>query len=131
MRSSSARRTGDAVAGTLNIVLRDALTMDGGYVRGGALLFDDGTIKPSGGLYYGGELGPGRILFGANVQGRYNPKVKKSLRYTDSPENDPNFATSSFDNREDQTDTRNGTDYAGNMSYAIDGATTKFELSGS
>lgn len=131
VRSSSARRTGDAVAGTLNIVLRDALTMDGGYVRGGALLFDDGTIKPSGGLYYGGELGPGRILFGANVQGRYNPKVKKSLRYTDSPENDPNFATSSFDNREDQTDTRNGTDYAGNMSYAIDGATTKFELSGS
>lgn len=131
VRSSSARRTGDAVAGTLNIVLRDALTMDGGYVRGGALLFDDGKVKPSGGLYYGGELGPGRILFGANVQGRYNPKIKKSLRYGDSPENDPNFATNSFDNREDQTDTRNGTDYAGNLSYAIDGATTKFELSGS
>ena len=131
MRSSSARRTGDAVAGTLNIVLRDALTMDGGYVRAGALAFDDGKVKPAGGIYYGGQVGPGRLLFGANVQGRYNPKVKKSLRYTNSPENDSNFAVNAFDNREDQSDVRNGTDYAANASYAIDGATTRFELSGS
>lgn len=130
VRSSSARRTGDAVAGSLNIVLRDALTMNGGYVRGGALVFDDGKVKPAGGLYYGGELGPGRILFGANVQGRYNPKKKKSLRYDDSPENNPAFATTNFDNREDQSDVRNGTDYAANISYIIEGADTKFELSG-
>lgn len=131
VRSSSARRSGDAVAGTLNIVLRDALAMDGGYVRGGALLFDDGKVKPAGGLYYGGALGPGRILVGANVQGRYNPKIKSSLRYSDSPENNPNFATDDFDNREDQSDVRNGTDYAGNLSYIIEGASTKFELSAS
>jgi iron complex outermembrane receptor protein len=131
VRSSSARRTADAVAGTLNIVLRDAFTMDGGYVRGGALLFDDGKVKPTGGLYYGGELGPGRILLGVNVQGRYNPKQKKSLRYGDSPENNPNYATDDFDNREDQSDIRNGTDYAANMSYAIEGESTQFELSGS
>jgi len=129
VRSNSARRTGDAVAGTLNIVLRDALTMDGGYVKGGALFFDDGKVKPSGGFYYGGELGPGRILLGANVQGRYNPKQKKSLRYGDSPENDPDYATD-LDNREDQSDIRNGTDYAGNIAYAIDGETTKFEIGG-
>lgn len=130
VRSSSARRTGDAVAGTLNIVLRDALAMDGGYVRGGALFFDDGKIKPAGGLYYGGALGPGRILVGANVQGRYNPKQKYSLRYADSPENNPNFATDDFDNREDQSDVRNGTDYAANASYIIEGEATEFSLSG-
>jgi iron complex outermembrane receptor protein len=130
VRSSSARRTADAVAGTLNIVLRDAYSMDGGYVRGGGLLFDDGKVKPSAGVYYGGDVGGGRLLVGANVQGRYNPKLKKSLRYGDSPENNPNFATDDFDNREDQTDTRNGTDYAGNISYAIEGETTKFEISG-
>lgn len=129
VRSSSARRTGDAVAGTLNIVLRDALAMDGGYIRGGALFFDDGKIKPAAGLYYGGQFGPGRILVGANVQGRYNPKKKSSLRYDDSPENVANFQTT-FNNREDQSDVRNGTDYAGNFSYIIDGADTKFELSG-
>lgn len=39
IRSSSARRTADAVAGTLNIVLRDAYSIDGGYLRmGGAAL---------------------------------------------------------------------------------------------
>jgi outer membrane receptor for ferrienterochelin and colicin len=130
VRSSSARRTGDAVAGTLNIVLRDAFSLDGGYVKGGALLFDDGEVKPSAGLYYGGDLGPGRVLFGANIQGRYNPKVKQSFRYGDSPENNPDFATDDFDNREDQTDTRDGWDYALNGSWGIDGAITDFEVSG-
>ena len=130
VRSSSARRTGDAVAGTLNIVLRDALALDGGYVKGGGLLFDDGELKPTAGLYYGGQLGPGRVLVGANVQGRYNPKEKVSFRYGDSPENNPNYATEDFENREDQSDIRDGTDYAFNGSYMIDGATTRFEVSG-
>jgi outer membrane receptor protein involved in Fe transport len=130
VRSSSARRTGDAVAGTLNIVLRDAFSLDGGYVKAGGMHFDDGEIKPTFGAYYGGELGPGRILLGANVQGRYNPKLKESYRYDDSPENDPDYATNEFSNREDQTDTRDGWDYAFNGSYAIDSGMTKFELSG-
>jgi iron complex outermembrane recepter protein len=130
IRSSSARRTGDAVAGTLNIVLRDGYQLEGGYIRMGVLRFDDGEVKPSLGLVYGGALGPGRILIGGNIQGRYNPKLKKSLRYGDSPENNPDFATDDFDNREDQTDTRDGTDYAFNATYDIDGETTDLELSG-
>ncbi|MGJ3233094.1 MAG: TonB-dependent receptor plug domain-containing protein [Oceanicaulis sp.] len=120
VRSSSARRTGDAVAGALNIVLRDGYDLDGGYVRAGALRFDDGEVKPSFGAVYGGELGAGRILLGANLQGRYNPKEKFSLRYGDSPENDPNFATNEFDNREDQTDVRDGVDYSFNARYTLD-----------
>lgn len=131
LRSSSARRTADAVAGTLNIVLRDAYTLDGGYVRGGGLHFDDGEVKPTAGFYYGGALGPGRVLVGANVQGRYNPKQKSSFRYGDSPENNPDYATQDFDNREDQSDTRDGTDYAFNASWGIDGETTDFEINGS
>ena len=130
VRSNSARRTGDAVAGTLNIVLRDAFSLDGGYVRGGAIRFDDGKVKPNGGFYYGGALGPGRLLIGVNVQGRYNPKVKNSFRYSDSPENNPNYATEDFDNREDQTDVRDGTDYAGNISWAMERDGTKFEIAG-
>lgn len=130
VRSSSARRTGDAVAGSLNIKLRDGFSLDGGYLRAGGLLFDDGEFKPSGGFYYGGELAGGRVLIGANVQGRYNPKVKSSLRFDDSPENNPNFATDDFDNREDQTDTRDGTDYAFNASWGIETETTEFEILG-
>jgi len=130
VRSSSARRTGDAVAGSLNIVLRDGFSLDGGYVRAGGLFFDDGEFKQSGGFYYGGELAGGRLLIGANIQGRYNPKEKSSLRYGDSPENTPNFATDDFDNREDQTDTRDGTDYAFNASWGIETETTEFEILG-
>jgi outer membrane receptor for ferrienterochelin and colicin len=130
VRSSTARRTGDAVAGTINIELRDGLSLDGGYLRAGALRFDDGEMKPSVGVYFGGEMGPGRLLAGFNVQGRYNPKLKTSLRFDDSPENNDDFATDDFANREDQTDTRDGIDYAGNVSWVFENDATRFELAG-
>jgi len=130
IRSSSARRTGDAVAGSLNINLRDGYELDGGYVRAGGLLFNDDELEPSLGLVWGGKAGPGRLLLGANLQGRHNPKRKKSLRYGDSPENNPDYATDDFDNREDQTDTRDGKDYSFNGTYEIDGETTDFKLNG-
>ena len=130
VRSSSARRTGDAIAGSINIVLRDAFSLDGGYVKGGALLFDDGEIKPTAGLYYGGAFAGGRILLGANVQGRYNPKEKLSLRYGNSPEHADFDLAGDFDNREDQSDVRDGWDYATNASWAIENETTKFEVGG-
>lgn len=129
VRSSSARRTGDAVAGSINIELRDALQLDGGYIKAGGIYFDDKELEPSLGFVYGGQVGPGRVLIGGNLQGRHNPKKKYSFRYGDLPENDPDYAVNEFDNREDQTDTRDGTDYSGNISYAIDGDTTDFEIS--
>lgn len=129
VRSSSARRTGDAVAGTLNIKLRDGYQIDGGYVRAGGLYFDDKEVEPSLGGVFGTQVGPGRLLIGLNFQGRHNPKKKFSLRYSDSPENNPNFATDDFDNREDQIDTRDGKDYSANINYEIRGATTDLTLS--
>lgn len=130
VRSSSARRTGDAVAGSLNFKLRDGFSLDGGYVRAGGLLFDDGEVKGTGGFYYGGALAGGRVLIGANIQGRYNPKEKTSLRFSDSPENNPDFFTEDFENREDQSDIRDGTDYAFNASWGIESETTRFEILG-
>ena len=78
VRSSTARRTGDAVAGTLNIVLRDGLELDGGYLRLGGLHFDDNHIAPSIGGVFGTAVGEGRLLLGLNIQGRHNPKIKFS-----------------------------------------------------
>jgi outer membrane receptor protein involved in Fe transport len=130
VRSSSARRTGDAVAGTLNIKLRDGYELDGGYVRLGGLYFDDKELEPSVGAVLGGPLGPGRFLIGGNFQGRHNPKKKFSLRYSDSPENNPNFATDDFENREDQSDVRDGKDYSFNAAYDIKGDTTDVSING-
>ncbi|MEI4505814.1 TonB-dependent receptor [Sphingopyxis sp. CCNWLW253] len=130
VRSSSARRTGDAVAGTINIELRNGYELDGGYLRAGGLYYDDKELEPSVGAVYGGAVGPGRLLVGLNFQGRHNPKKKYSLRYGDSPENNPDYAVDDFDNREDQRDTRDGKDYSANATYEIDGETTDFRVSG-
>ncbi|HUE79831.1 MAG TPA: TonB-dependent receptor [Sphingomicrobium sp.] len=130
VRSNSARRSADAVAGTLNIVLRDAFALDGGYIKGGGIHFDDGKVKPVTGLVWGGRVGPGRVLIGGTIQGRHNPKKKQSFRYGDSPENDPDFETNEFDNREDQDDTRDGTDYSANGSYAVEFGGTKLDFAG-
>jgi iron complex outermembrane receptor protein len=130
VRSSSARRTGDAVAGTLNINLRDGYELDGGYIRAGGLRYDDKELEPSLGFVWGGKVGPGRLLLGANLQGRHNPKKKESFRYDDGPENNPDYATEEFANREDQTDTRDGKDYSFNGTYEIDAGDTNFKLNG-
>ncbi|MGO4774803.1 TonB-dependent receptor plug domain-containing protein, partial [Lysobacter sp. 2RAB21] len=122
IRSPSANRSGDAVAGALNIVLRDAYEFDGGYLRAGALHFDDGKIKPVFGAVSSGEVGGGRLLGGVNVQGRHNPKRKRSDRF-DSPDGD-------FVDREDQSDVRDGTDYSGNLSYTRDIGTGRLSLDG-
>ncbi|MFY2763039.1 TonB-dependent receptor plug domain-containing protein [Arenimonas sp. MALMAid1274] len=122
VRSPSANRSGDAVAGALNIVLRDAYEFDGGYARVGALRFDDGEVKPTYGAVGSGEVGGGRLLGGFNVQGRYNPKKKFSTRF-EEPGGD-------FVDREDQTDVRDGDDYSGNVSYTRDIGTGRLKLSG-
>lgn len=123
VRSPSANRSGDAVAGAINIVLRDAYQFDGGYIRAGASYFDDGEIKPTVAAVASGDFAGGRLLGGVSHQGRYNPKQKLSLRYSE-PGGD-------FDNREDQDDTRDGDDDSLNFSYARDiGATGKLALSG-
>lgn len=124
IRSGSANRSGDAIAGAINIILRDAYEFDGAYLRVGAMHYDDGEVQPTfGGVASGAALG-GRILAGFNVQDRYNPKVKRSDRF-DNPD-DRNLVS-----WEDQTDTRDGQDYSGNVSYTADvGQTGRVSIDG-
>jgi outer membrane receptor protein involved in Fe transport len=122
VRSSSANRSGDALAGTINIVLRDALALDGGYIRAGALLFPDDEVGTTFGAVYGGEVGPGRLLVGGSVQDRRNPKNKFSQRF-DVP-------GGTLDNTEVQTDVRSGTDYSFNGAYEVEVGGGTLELSG-
>ncbi len=122
IRAPSANRSGDAVAGALNIVLRDAYTLDGGYVRGGVTYYNDQEFAENYGFYWGGEFAGGRLLVGANVQGRLSPKEKFSRRY-DEP-------GGTLDNIEVQTDVRDGTDYSFNASYVVDVAGGELTLDG-
>jgi outer membrane receptor protein involved in Fe transport len=125
VRSSSANRSGDAVAGAINIVLRDALSLDGGYIRAGALHWEDSEYGQWGGTLgavWGGQVGPGRLLIGGNMQDRRNPKNKYSIRDEDGD--------GSVDNTEVQTDIRDGTDYSVNADYTVDVGGGELRLSG-
>jgi outer membrane receptor protein involved in Fe transport len=122
VRSSSANRSGDALAGTINIVLRDALALDGGYIRAGAIMFPDDEVGTTFGAVYGGEVGPGRLLIGGSVQDRRNPKDKYSQRF-DEP-------GGTLDNTEVQTDVRSGTDYSFNAAYEVEVGGGTLDLSG-
>lgn len=122
IRAPSANRSGDAMAGSLNIVLRDSASLDGGYVRGGVTYYDDEEFAENYGFYWGGALGEGRLLIGANVQGRRAPKLKTSYRY-DAP-------GGTLQNIEDQTDVRDGTDYSFNANYVTPFAGGELTLDG-
>jgi outer membrane receptor protein involved in Fe transport len=122
VRSSSANRSGDAVAGALNIVLRDGYTFNGGYLRVGGIMLDDERVRETIGGVFSAPVGPGRLVVGANLQGRRNPKLKFSQRFS--------APGGTLDNVEVQTDTRNGEDYSLNASYDVQMEDSTLKLSG-
>lgn len=113
LRSNSANRSGDAVAGAINIVLRDAYEFDGSYVRVGVNRWHDGEVNPTLGAVTSGEALGGRILAGINVQDRYRGKAKRSDRYADPSRED-------LLSWEDQVEVKDGRDYSANVSYTAD-----------
>ena len=113
LRSNSANRSGDAIAGTINIVLRDAYVFDGSYVRLGVNRWDDGEVNPTFGAVTSGDALGGRILAGVNVQDRYRAKIKRSDRFSDP-------SMEELVSWEDQNEVKDGRDYSANVSYTTD-----------
>ncbi|MGH6643208.1 MAG: TonB-dependent receptor plug domain-containing protein [Pseudoxanthomonas sp.] len=124
LRSNSANRSGDAMAGAINIVLRDAYAFDGSYLRIGLNRWYDGEVNPTFGAVTSGEALGGRLLAGINVQDRYRAKIKRSDRFADpSMEERVSF--------EDQTEVKDGRDYSANVSYTADiGETGRLSIDG-
>lgn len=123
VRSSSANRSGDALAGAINIVLRDSYSLDGGYIRAGVMNWqNDGEWGTTLGGVWGGDFAGGRLLLGANMQDRHNPKDKLSLRY-DQP-------GGALQNSEIQTDIRDGTDYSANFAFDREFTNVRLRLDG-
>lgn len=116
----------DGVAGTLNVVTKEAASFEGGFGKIGALLNTrDGVFRPSAAAAFAGRIGEDTDYWVAlNYQKRRNPKSKVSYRFGDVPvTDDERFpadpATSSyatdpeFSDFEDQTDARDGSDFSG------------------
>ncbi|MDH5824301.1 TonB-dependent receptor [Luteimonas sp. RD2P54] len=124
LRSNSANRSGDAVAGAINIVLRDAYEFDGSYLRLGVNRAFDGEVNPTFGAVTSTEALGGRILAGINVQDRYRAKNKRSDRFSDP-------SMEELVSWEDQVEVKDGRDYSGNLSYTADvGETGRLSLDG-
>lgn len=123
-RSASANRSGDAMAGAINIVLRDAYEFTGSYIRVGVNRWDDGEINPTFGAVTSFEALGGRLLAGINVQDRYRAKSKRSDRFSDNTREEKV-------SWEDQTEVKDGRDYSANLSYTADvGESGRFSIDG-
>ncbi|MDZ7628446.1 MAG: TonB-dependent receptor [Parvularculaceae bacterium] len=124
IRAPSADISGEGVAGTLNIVLKNGADLDGAFVRLGGSYFDGGDRSGRGSaaaaVATSGETYD--FWIGFDVQQRRNPKEKTT-----------NFFDSDFvfdEETEFQDDTRNGIDYSLNSALTIDAGQGEFELSG-
>lgn len=115
IRAPSADMSGESVAGSLNIVLKEGAQLEGMLVRIGATLVPEGEDNFVDGDDQG--LGTGALAFagshsdldywvGLNVQERRNPKEKLELYFDDGAIEGYAF----------EDDTRNGTDYSVNGS---------------
>ena len=124
LRSNSANRSGDAIAGAINIVLRDAYEFDGSYLRVGVNRWFDGEVNPTFGAVTSGDALGGRLLAGINVQDRYRAKIKRSDRFEDP-------SLQELVSWEDQNEVKDGRDYSGNVSYTLDiGETGRLGIDG-
>ncbi|MBC7985954.1 MAG: TonB-dependent receptor, partial [Sphingomonadaceae bacterium] len=115
VRAPRADQPSEGVAGTINIVTKESFAFDGGSARLGALINEDGAVRPSAALAYAGRIGDATSYWAAvNYQERRNPKDKISLRFGDEVPEGSDHLHEEFDNLERQSDVRDGTDISGN-----------------
>jgi outer membrane receptor protein involved in Fe transport len=116
VRAPRADQPSEGVAGTLNVITKESVTLEGGFAKAGALINEDGGVRPSAALAYAGRLGEATSFWaGLNYQQRRNPKQKVSYRFGGEPSGARPYNTDpEFDDFEAQADTRDGTDLSGN-----------------
>lgn len=115
IRSPRADQPSDGIAGVLNVITKEGASFNGGSLRAGALINEDGGVRPSAAAAYAGTIGQTNFWLGLNYQQRRNPKDKVSLRFGDIVGDNAGIADPEFDNTELQQDTRDGTDISGNF----------------
>ncbi|HTU10784.1 MAG TPA: TonB-dependent receptor [Allosphingosinicella sp.] len=131
VRAPRADEPSDGIAGTLNVITREGATFQGGFLRAGALINEDGGVRPSASAAYAGTIGQTTFWAALNYQERRNPKEKVSLRFGDAVPLDAGPSNPEFSDTELQDDTRDGTDISGNFEISTPiGAEGRLRLSG-
>jgi outer membrane receptor protein involved in Fe transport len=130
VRAPRADQPSDGVAGTINVITKESATFQGGFLRAGALLNQDGGVRPSAAAAYAGTIGQASFWAALNYQERRNPKKKVSYRFGDEVPLDADETHPEFDNAELQDDTRDGTDISGNFEISSPIGAGQVRLSG-
>ena len=113
IRSPSADQDSQGVGGTINIILKDGASFEGGSVRLGALRYDDGELRSSAAAGYSGNSNDMNWNLSASFQERYTPKLKFERRY------EPD-GTQTEDEREDDVRDSDDITLSGNVTYILD-----------
>jgi outer membrane receptor protein involved in Fe transport len=75
VRSPRADQPSEGVAGSLNIVTKEAATFEGGFAKAGALINKDGKVRPSLAAAYAGRIGEDTSYWeGAQLSGAPQPQ---------------------------------------------------------
>lgn len=112
IRSPSADQNSSGVGGTIDIILKDGATFQGGSARLGAMQFDGEKFRSSAALAYGGDTNDMSWTVSANFQERYVPKDK--IERVFDPEDN------SLQVEEFEDDVRDSDDISLNSTFSID-----------
>lgn len=131
VRAPRADQPSDGIAGTLNIITKEATSFEGGFAKAGMLINEDGGVRPSAAIAYAAKLSDTTSVWAAlNYQQRRNPKKKESLRFDDETTGPFDETNPVFNNTELQDDTRDGTDFSGNAELATEVFGGKLRIGG-
>lgn len=112
IRSPSADQNSSGVGGTIDIILKDGATFQGGSARLGAMQFDGEKYRSNTALAYGGDTNDMSWTVSANFQERYVPKDK--IERVFDPEDN------SLKSEEFEEDVRDSDDISLNSTLAFD-----------
>lgn len=117
IRSPSADQDSQGVGGTINIILKDGASFEGGNARLGLLRFDDNKLRGSGAFGYSGDTNNTAWNVSASFQERYVPKLKYERRY------EPD-GTQKEEEREDDVRDSDDVSLSANLTYMLSDIST-------
>ena len=110
IRSPSADQDSQGVGGTINIILKDGASFDGGSVKIGGLRADDGTVKGNASFGYGGNTDDMSWTLSAIFQQRYVNKTKTEQVFAADGDLENGFVPGAMSKDELEHDVRDSDD---------------------
>jgi outer membrane receptor for ferrienterochelin and colicins len=121
IRSPSADQDSQGVGGTINIILKDGASFNGGSLKIGGFRADDGTVRANGAFAYGANTDDMSWTLSANFQQRYVNKTKIEQVYKAEGDVDNGFIVGDLFDDQLEIDVRDSDDISlsGSISYDL------------